>query len=128
MDLPVEVVDQSGERRVAALVDVIDGQGAFWVPGRADDVEVELDPMGLSLAYARDVSWVKNPSCERPSVTAEASPMRQPDPEVEEVLEPEVDEVVQPELGEVEAPVEAELGEVVAPVAPVEAGLGNVTD
>ena len=122
MDLPVEVVDQDGERRVAALVDVVDGEGAFWVPGRADDVEVELDPMGLSLAYSRDVSWVKNPSCERPSVTAEASPVRQPDPEVEEVLEPEVEEVVRTELEEI---VEPEVGEV---LEPAETGLGDVTD
>jgi hypothetical protein len=87
MDIPVEIVDQGGERRVAAMVDVIDGEGAFWVPERTEDAVVELDPLGFNLAYERDVKWEKSPSCDRPDNAAAEIPDAQP--ELEEVIEPE---------------------------------------
>ena len=86
MDLPVEVVDQSGSRRVAALVDVQDGAGAFWVPDRTEDATVELDPMGFSLAYSRTTNWVKTPACERPTATADLSPPPKSEPVIEDTL------------------------------------------
>jgi hypothetical protein len=87
MDIPVEIVDQGGERSVAAMVDVIDGQGAFWVPERTEDAEVNLDPLGFSLAYGRDVKWEKSPSCTRPDSAVSEIP--EPEPELEEVIEPD---------------------------------------
>ena len=93
MDVPVEVVDQDGERRVAALVDVVDGQGSFWVPNRAKDAQVELDPMGLVLAYDRKVKWSKKPACERPNVQASSAPKSaEPPDQVERIEEPKEDE------------------------------------
>jgi hypothetical protein len=66
IDIPVEVVDQGGDRRVAALIDVVDGEGAFWVPDRTEDARVELDPDGFTPAYRRELSWVKRPRCTLP--------------------------------------------------------------
>ena len=93
MDVPVEVIDQEGERRVAALVDIVNGQGSFWVPNRSEDAEVKLDPMGLVLAYDRQVKWNKNPVCERPGPQASSipSPTTNSTVEVQEIEEPKED-------------------------------------
>jgi len=63
-DIPVEVADQDGGRVVSALVDVDDGAGRFTVQGRAADAEVRIDPLGLVLAYTRDVHKVREGRCE----------------------------------------------------------------
>ena len=63
-DLPIQVSDRDGERVVAALVDVDDGIGAFEVPARFGKVEIEVDPLGMVLAYGRKAREVKRTSCE----------------------------------------------------------------
>ncbi|RME27837.1 MAG: hypothetical protein D6798_03710 [Deltaproteobacteria bacterium] len=64
-DIPVEVVDQEGGRSVSALVDIDDGLGRFVVEGRHPDAEVHVDPLGLVVAYARDVRTVRPGRCAR---------------------------------------------------------------
>jgi hypothetical protein len=64
IEVPIEIWDQDGERIVAPMIDVIDGQGSFWVPDRADDVRVEVDPKSLILATQRQVSWVTEQACD----------------------------------------------------------------
>jgi hypothetical protein len=49
---------------VAALVDVDDGIGAFEVPARFGKVDIEVDPLGMVLAYGRKAREVKRTSCE----------------------------------------------------------------
>jgi hypothetical protein len=64
IEVPVEIWDQDGERIVAPTIDVINGKGSFWVPDRADDVRVEIDPQRLILASQRQVSWVSEQACD----------------------------------------------------------------
>lgn len=63
-DVPVEVVDRSGDRRVSALVEVIDGRGSFELNDREGDAETLLDPMAFMIAYERKVVDVKRSSCQ----------------------------------------------------------------
>jgi len=63
-DVPVRLVDEDGGRMVEAMRDVVDGQGFFSVPDRAEDVEVEIDPYGMVLAAGRRVKQVSELSCE----------------------------------------------------------------
>ena len=107
MDVPVEVIDQEGERRVAALVDIVNGQGSFWVPNRSDDAEVKLDPMGLALAYDRQVKWNKNPACERQTEgLLDSQPDHQLDRRGPGIEEPKEDESI-----EIKGPVVSPQGE-----------------
>ena len=55
-DVPVSVEDGMG--KVAALVDVDDGQGQFTVQGRTGDVEVVLDPTKQLVYYGVSVKPV----------------------------------------------------------------------
>jgi aminopeptidase N len=57
-DVPVAVEDEKG--KVAALVDVDDGQGQFEVPGRTGDVEVVLDPTNQLVYYGVSVKSVSS--------------------------------------------------------------------
>ena len=55
-DVPVEVVDASGE--VAALVDIDDGVGEFSVENRTGEVDVQLDKDKHMVLYKRTVKQV----------------------------------------------------------------------
>ncbi len=63
-DVPVEVIDRSGARRVSALVEVVDGKGSFDLMDREGEIETLLDPMAFVVAYDRRVVEVKSSACE----------------------------------------------------------------
>lgn len=61
--LPVTIIDRDGFGQAAALVDVIDGEGSFEVPGRKGEVEVQVDPDGLVPLREREVKVEDELSC-----------------------------------------------------------------
>lgn len=63
-DVPVEVIDRGGARRVSALVEVVDGRGSFDLMDREGELEALLDPLAVVVAYDRDVANVKVSACE----------------------------------------------------------------
>lgn|GEM_PF-1267219 len=69
-DVPIEVIDRAGKRSVSALVQVVDGLGPFEVPARDGDVDVKLDPLGMTVAYSRRVQRVQQTRC--PAAASEA--------------------------------------------------------
>jgi len=75
-DVPIWVRDRGGERSVAALATITDGVGWFDVPAREGEIEVELDPDGLILAYKRRVRKVPETTCgEKPDAAPPAVPV-----------------------------------------------------
>ncbi|NOY26960.1 MAG: M1 family metallopeptidase [Oligoflexia bacterium] len=65
-DVPVEVIDKDGERSVSALVDVDDGLGPFDLVDRSGKIKVRADPMGMTVAYKRQVKTVARTRCDPP--------------------------------------------------------------
>ena len=57
-DLPIRIIDQGGDRVVDAFMTIKNGYGEFVAPNRGKSAEIEVDPLGLILAFSRQTKTV----------------------------------------------------------------------